>query len=171
MAVSLLAAVLVGATTTAAPVRADDIGDATALFNAARARYGAGPLAWNADLVDSMNAQAATCRFQHSPGALGGRYGENLYAATMPTTIRDAVNAWMAEAGDYDYDDPVFAENTGHFTAMVWKGSTGFAVVSKTDCPAGSLLAGVGPQTLVIARFTPAGNVPGRFRANVGRPR
>lgn len=170
---AVIAAVLVAVVVSTQTAAADTFADtATATVNAARARYGAGPLVWDDALVAGMNRQADSCRFQHSPGAVGGRYGEDLYARSAQATVGDAVNAWIAEAGNYHYDNPVYSANTGHFTALVWKSSTRFAVVTKKDCPPGSLIPGTpGPQTFVIARFTPAGNIAGQFTQNVGRPR
>lgn len=170
VAIGILTAIVVGSTITATPARAGYISDAIELFSAARANYGAGPLEWNDSLVDSMIGQAESCRFQHSPGAFSGQYGENIFVAGGPATIRDAVNYWMGEARDYNYENPGFAHNTGHFTAMVWKSTTRFAVIAKYDCPAGSLIAGRGPQTFVVARFTAPGNVRGQYAENVGLP-
>lgn len=39
-----------------------------AVHNGARARYGAGPLTWNANLYPSAFNHARQCRFQHSNG-------------------------------------------------------------------------------------------------------
>ncbi|KAH3681008.1 hypothetical protein WICPIJ_008016 [Wickerhamomyces pijperi] len=48
-------------------------------------------------------------------------YGENL-ALGYNTTA--AVTAWYDEISQYDYNNPGFSENTGHFTQLVWSNST-----------------------------------------------
>ena len=57
-------------------------------------------------------------RFEHAQGL---DVGENLACATnMSETVVDegirATKSWYDEIGDYDYDNPVFGYNTGHFT-------------------------------------------------------
>ncbi|MCM6773990.1 CAP family protein [Nocardia sp. CDC159] len=135
------------------------------VVNAARARYGASPMVWDADAAASAVQYARACKFEHS--ASNGRYGENLYAGTGERTFQQAVDSWMAEAKDYDYNNPGFSPKTGHFTQVVWKGSTRLAV-GIASCPAGTIFSR--PSTFVVARFVPPGNVSGRFAENVGRP-
>lgn len=164
IAVALLA--LVGSVASAVPAQADTSSDEVlAVVNPARAQYGASPLTWNADLYPSTKQYAEACRFEHSNSQ--GRYGENLYAGTGNVGFEDAMRAWMAEAELYDYDRPEFSPETGHFTQVVWKSSTRIAV-GIASCPAGTIFAQ--PSTLVVARFTPPGNVIGQFAQNVGRP-
>ena len=48
---------------------------------------------------------------------------------------------------------------TGHFTQLVWKGSTKLGVG----------IAKQGSTVVVVARYTPAGNFRGRYQENVQR--
>lgn len=89
---------------TPAPTAVAPTGDAfadqvVAQHNAARAKYGANPITWNAALYSATQAYANQCKFQHSSG---GNYGENLAAGTGKYGIVDAVNGWMSEASAYD---------------------------------------------------------------------
>ncbi|MFI5776276.1 CAP family protein [Nocardia sp. NPDC051570] len=163
---SILAALTAGSVVAAVPAGADTSQDhMLSVANSARARYGAAPLSWNSDLSSSTQQYAQSCKFEHSNS--GGRYGENLYAGTGTVAFDDALQNWMAEATAYDYNHPGFSAETGHFTQVVWKGSTQMTV-GIASCPAGTVFPE--PSTFVIARFTPPGNVLGQFPDNVGRP-
>ncbi|WP_204043107.1 CAP domain-containing protein [Acrocarpospora phusangensis] len=137
--------------------------------NTARARYGARPLTWNAQLYPGTRQRAAGCRFQPSPITAG--YGENLYATTDLTgtaaAVTSAFASWMSEAPHYDHTHPGFTPETGNFSQVVWKGTTQLAL-SVARCPAGTVFPSAG--YFVVARFTPPGNFLSRFAQNVGRP-
>ena len=48
--------------------------------------------------------------------------GENLYGGYNVGNIGTAcVDVWYSEHANYDYNNPGFASNTGHFTQVVWK--------------------------------------------------
>lgn len=59
----------------------------------------------------------------------------------------------------YQYGNPVFANATGHFTQLVWAGTTqvGVAIVRCANLA----------RTYVVAQYSPAGNREGEFSANV----
>lgn len=105
---------------------------------------------------------ASTKQFLHSQPA--GRYGENLAkipcsSTNPPATIAGANTAWYGEKPNYcpaggAVDTKVAV--AGHFTQLVWKGSqkVGYG-------------AAVGPDgyLVVVARYTPPGNVAGAAAA------
>lgn len=163
----IVATVVAATVLGAAPAHADPWSDAVLTEHAsARAQYGAGPLAWSQTLYPGTVEWAQQCRFAHSDP--GGRYGENLYASTNgQTSIRDAMAAWMAEAQQYDYGRPGFSHATGHFTQIVWKGTTSVSAATVT-CPGGSIFSR--PTVFIVVRYYPPGNVEGLFPQNVGRP-
>jgi hypothetical protein len=71
-----------------------------------------------------------------------------------------ATDAWYNEVGQYDWSNPGFSMETGHFTQVVWRGSTsvGYAVAS-------------GPYgTFVAAHYVEHGNMSGAFEENVLPP-
>lgn len=69
-----------------------------------------------------------------------------------------ATTMWYDEVKDYDFSKPTFNSKTGHFTQVVWTGSTEIGVARST--------ASNGMQ-FVVARYNPPGNVIGRFPENV----
>ena len=69
-----------------------------------------------------------------------------------------SVGLWYAEDAQYNYNDPVFSEGSGHFTQLVWKASMQIGF--------GAALTSNG-EWLVVAEFDPPGNVEGQFAGNV----
>ncbi|KAI9236013.1 MAG: CAP domain-containing protein [Podila humilis] len=132
--------------------------------NAARAQYGAKPLAWNANLYAGTQQWASQCKPVHSNSR---EYGENLYYDTRNVGIQEAVNYWMSEAPKYDYNKPGFSQATGHFTQVVWKSTTSVAC-ARASCPNGTISSV--PTYFFVCRYAPPGNYQGLFPQNVGRP-
>ena len=106
--------------------------------NAFRARHGAAPLTLDPDLVrySKSRAQVASTFDALSEGHKGNEgsgYGENMsWQGTMddqPASTTNATSSWYAEIIDYNFADAKGFDNsfaTGHFTQLVWKGSTKF---------------------------------------------
>lgn len=131
--------------------------------NAERARHsGTPPLKWNETLAKHAEKWAkylaSNDKFEHEKNT---GEGENLYYSygSPVTTCKDAVTAWYDEIKDYDYSNPGFSSKTGHFTAVIWKSTThvGAALAKSQD----------GTKTYVVARYSPPGNVLGKFQENV----
>lgn len=131
--------------------------------NVLRKQHGAPPM----KLVDEINEVAQkyaehlgkTNKFEHSKGS---GFGENLAGCTCKegefpegSYITDM---WYDEIKDYDFDNPGFSMNTGHFTQVVWKGSTELGI-------------GIGYQKsgmcVVVANYREHGNMMGAFPQNV----
>ncbi|KAG0284059.1 hypothetical protein BGZ96_011556 [Linnemannia gamsii] len=149
--------------------------------NRPRVQYGAKPLTWSPELYTSTLQYAKLCKFASSDSR--GKYGENLYATTTRVAnVAQAVNSWMAQAPNYNYNNPVFSSNTGKcsqkdykhvgehnrgFTQVVWKSSTQVAC-AQAACAAGTIYSQA--STITICRYAPPGNMQGQFAKNVGRP-
>ncbi|EDQ99604.1 uncharacterized protein LACBIDRAFT_334862 [Laccaria bicolor S238N-H82] len=137
-----------------------------AQHNAARAKYGAQPITWNSALYNNTLAYAKKCVFEHRNifccRLLVLMFEPKKAAGSWDTYgIVDAVNDWMSEAPDYDYNHPGFSEGTGHFTQVVWKSTTQVAC-AVASCPAGTIFSDYASQ-YVICRYTPPGNYDGEF--------
>ncbi|XP_071337917.1 Golgi-associated plant pathogenesis-related protein 1-like isoform X2 [Trachinotus anak] len=89
--------------------------------------------------------------------------GENIFtmysSATITLTGKEAVDSWYSEIKDYNWSQPGFSGNTGHFTQVVWKDSTELGVGMATD----------GKRAFVVGQYRPAGNMnmAGYFEKNV----
>ncbi len=77
-----------------------------------------------------------------------------------------AVDGWGDERTKFNFGNGGFGEGTGHFTQLVWKGTTTVGC-ARVDC-AGS--AGGNVQGwFVVCEYYPPGNVGGQYREQVGR--
>ncbi|KAF9365446.1 hypothetical protein BGX34_009971 [Mortierella sp. NVP85] len=126
--------------------------------NKYRARHQAPPLTWDATVAASAAAAIAPCEFKHS----GSKYGENLAAGYQ--NFKAGIDAWYNEVKFYNYNNPGFAMNTGHFTQVVWK-STKAIGCAKKKCP---------KWTIYNCQYKAAGNIVDStgsyFRKNVLKP-
>ncbi|XP_061622341.1 Golgi-associated plant pathogenesis-related protein 1-like isoform X2 [Phyllopteryx taeniolatus] len=89
--------------------------------------------------------------------------GENIYfkwsSVPIKLTGKEAVDSWYGEVQQYNWRNPGFQSNTGHFTQVVWKASTQLGVGMATD----------GNKVFVVGQYRPAGNISmsQNFRENV----
>jgi len=105
----------------------------------------------------------------HSTDSQRPGQGENLAltavgsnAGTYMTTPAVAVFNWYAESWEDNYNYNVNAmQNAGHFTQVVWKGST------KVGCGVATVESGGMKKTYIVGRYSPPGNYGGQFTSNV----
>jgi hypothetical protein len=137
----------------------------TDYVNNYRSKHQAPPMSW--DTVIYTTAQAWSAKLvskhimQHSNNAL---YGENLayfqgYGVEPVSLIKKSIDAWYNEIASYDFTKPGFSATTGHFTCLVWKSSTSFAVGISIDP--------VTTEAYVVMNTSPPGNYLGQFQQNV----
>uniref|UniRef100_A0A667Y697 SCP domain-containing protein n=1 Tax=Myripristis murdjan TaxID=586833 RepID=A0A667Y697_9TELE len=121
--------------------------------NAYRRTHQAPPLTFSDDLNTTAQKWAdhllSIKKLQHS----NGNVGENIYYASR----KEAVDSWYSEIKKYNWNSPGFNYQTGHFTQVVWEGSTELGVGLATD----------GYMTFVVGQYLPAGNMQGQFEQNV----
>ena len=151
---------------------------AVSVHNAHRATHHTPGATNSSSLSSTAQAYAeymlSTGVFIHSSSEQRNGAGENLYYTYSefpldPATLaQKATDAWYAEVADYDYGKPGFSVATGHFSQVVWKGTT------EIGCGAAQ-----GPKKLagrnatinyVVCHYAPAGNVYGQYPANVLQP-
>jgi hypothetical protein len=129
------------------------------LHNNYRGRHCVPPLTWSAELAASAQQWASNCSIAHGPRPKN-KVGENL-AWGYQRTAQSVVDAWYKEVKDYSYGSPGFRSSTGHFTQVVWKGTT------QVGCGVATCLWG--SLRFWVCRYTPQGNWAGQFPANVPR--
>ncbi|KAL6755130.1 CAP domain-containing protein [Haematococcus lacustris] len=134
--------------------------DILALHNAYRAAHSAPALSWDSQLQSKAqswaNNLASNCQFYHSGS------GENL--ASGFASWADAAYAWYVEYEQYNYNAPGYSAAVGHFTQMVWLGTT------KLGCATANSKCSQG--VIYVCQYDPPGNVnaPQYFRDNVRAP-
>lgn len=129
------------------------------IHNDKRAWHHASPLQWDANVAATAQKWADGCVFRHSGGQ---GLGENLYSSSGGTeadALRNAATMWYDEINMYNFDAPGFSMQTGHASAVLWASTTKLGCGVKT-CPG---------MIIVVCNYFSAGNVIGRFEANVLR--
>ncbi|ODQ63784.1 PR-1-like protein, partial [Nadsonia fulvescens var. elongata DSM 6958] len=125
--------------------------------NLYRRRHHVPDLTWNDDLAnyakEYLDNHNLCFQLEHS----GGSYGENL-AGGFSTAA--AIDAWYNEVSLYDFNKSEFSSATGHFTQVVWKGSTEVGCYTY-QC------GNVGFWWVVACEYYPRGNIIGWFAENV----
>ncbi|MEM8641221.1 MAG: CAP family protein [Cyanobacteria bacterium P01_G01_bin.54] len=142
--------------------------------NAYRAEHQSPALGSSAALNEAAQDWAETLakkgEFQHSDSD----DGENLYVEYTTAASLDpeflanqAVKSWYDEVADYDFSNPGFSSETGHFTQVVWKSTRyvgcGVAQGIKT------IEATPYNAFYVVCHYSPPGNITnaGQFEENV----
>ena len=119
--------------------------------NLKRCWHNAPDIKWNDQLAAEAKTYASRCVFAHA----GGNFGENL--AMGYNSITASQDAWYMEYLRYNFSSGSFSPATGHFTQMVWIGSTELGC-ARVQCAQGAF---------DICRYKAAGNVIGQFQQNV----
>ena len=133
--------------------------------NKLRKDHGVPPLTLDKKLSRSAQAWAdelaKTGAFEHSDSGAG----ENLYKGTTGwKTGKQVVDAWYSEIEDYKFGkEPRGDKTVGHFTQIVWKNSKRLGV--------GKAKSKIDGKTVVVCQYDPAGNMRGRYSANVPPPK
>lgn len=143
----------------------DQITEITNYINSYRAKNQAPPLTWDTTIAQFSQQWSyyllSKNEFRHSGNNL---YGENLayfqgYGSDVMGLIKKAIDLWYDEITLYDFKNPGFSHATGHFTCLVWKASTKFAM-------------GISINTMtnavdVTMNTSPPGNYQGQYQENV----
>ncbi|GMY38834.1 pathogenesis-related protein 1-like [Fagus crenata] len=124
--------------------------------NAARAEVGVPPLTWD-DTVASYaqnyaNQRIGDCNLVHS----GGPYGENIAWGSGDLKGTDAVNMWVGEKPNYDYNsNSCVGGECLHYTQVVWRNSVRLGC-AKVRCNSGGTFIGCNydPPGLLLESFS-----------------
>ncbi|EOA31607.1 hypothetical protein CARUB_v10014803mg [Capsella rubella] len=127
----------------------DSLQDYVNAHNQARSQVGVGPMQWNEKLVtyarNHIDTLKGDCRLVHS----NGRYGENLAKSYGDLSGVTAVNLWVNEKANYNYDTNTCNGVCGHYTQVVWRNSVRLGC-AKVMCNNGG--------TIISCNYDPPGN-------------
>jgi len=127
------------------------------LHNKLRADHCVPALTWSAQLAATAQEWANRCVFEHRQG---GNLGENLAMGTSGAyTAASHVQSWYDEIKDYDFAShrSRTGQAVGHFTQVVWRGSTQL----------GCGMATCNGQDMLVCNYAEAGNMGGAYPQNV----
>lgn len=125
-----------------------------AAHNAVRARVGVPPLTWSPKLAAIASDWAERLvRRKTLIHRTGSGYGENLYAiGGSSETPAGVVEAWAAEAKDFDIESNRCRRVCGHYTQIVWKDTR----------EVGCGVARMRGTEVWVCNYSPAGNWIGK---------
>ncbi|KIV99947.1 uncharacterized protein PV09_08464 [Verruconis gallopava] len=151
--------------------------------NAHRANHSAPDIVWDDSLAATALKIASSCVYAHDVSVDGGGFGQNIAAGAPASNISSVITdlfynnevgnfaGLYGEATPSNINDATAFDGWGHFTQVVWKGSTSVGCATY-DCSA-SGLANTGssvPPYFTVCNYKPAGNFLGEFADNVGEP-
>jgi len=137
----------------------------TSYINAYRAKHQSPPLVWDESIAtfsQQWSYQLLTNNdFSHSGN---NQYGENLayykgYGTDTMKLLKKSIDAWYNEVTLYNYSRPRFSSGTGHFTCLVWKSSTKYALGISIDLASAT--------AIITMNTSPPGNISGQYQDNV----
>ena len=132
--------------------------------NRYRTKHGVPPLVLNAQLNDVAQHHAEQlARINQLVHSEQEHYGENLYASSASTPPRPeaVVDSWYNEIQHYDFNQPGFRPDTGHFTQVVWKSSHELGI---------GIAQAANGTWYVVGNYRPPGNIINQFATNVLKP-
>jgi hypothetical protein len=108
------------------------------------------------------------CPTMNLTHSMGSGFGENLYmswgtgsGSNLVQSASGAVTGWYEEIDDYNFANPGFASGTGHFTQVVWEGSTA------VGCGIATCTVSQWNVVVVSCNYSPPGNYTNQFEQNV----
>lgn len=155
--------------------------------NMHRANHSSPDLVWDQNLANIATEHANTCIYKHNVTIGGGGYGQNIAAGAPADNITSVITElfynnemmnfepFYGQATPSDMSDATF-DGFGHFTQIVWKGTTkvGCATVDchgKGNGPQGlGNVNGNVPPYFTVCNYGAPGNYLGEFNKNVQRP-
>ncbi|KKK14627.1 hypothetical protein P175DRAFT_0529806 [Aspergillus ochraceoroseus IBT 24754] len=145
--------------------------------NVHRSNHSATSLTWSDDLEASAQVLAARCVYEHDTSINGGGYGQNIGygvsaddVAVMISNLmyNDEMEYFASLYGEANPDMTDF-EKWGHFSQIVWKGTTKVGCATVTCNSLGNVDSSMA-LPFTVCNYGPPGNYDGEYADNVGRP-
>ncbi|RYZ43189.1 MAG: secretion protein [Myxococcaceae bacterium] len=140
--------------------------------NAYRAQHHGAALTVDPAIVAYAKTRAQTIStfegLSEAHRGLDHKYGENIYWAgssmkpeSSASFATAAVKSWYDEVTRYNFKNGGFSADTGHFTQLVWKGTT------QIGCAVAQGKGSKWYETYVVCNYQAPGNMMGDFQKNV----
>ncbi|BAE56831.1 unnamed protein product [Aspergillus oryzae RIB40] len=139
--------------------------------------HSASSLEWDASLEASAQTLAARCVYQHDTTINGGGYGQNIGYGVSSEKIGEMITNLMYN-NEMGYFEALYGEANpsmdnfdawGHFSQIVWKGTTHVGCATVTCNSLGNVDSSVAVP-FTVCNYSPAGNYAGEYADNVLRP-
>ncbi len=127
--------------------------EAVAAHNLVRSKIGIPPLVWSDQIAGWAQDWANTLLSSGELAHRGDRqYGENLYEASgFRPTAYQVVNAWAAEARNYQYGSNSCSAICGHYTQVIWRDTKAVGCGVARDAK----------REIWVCNYAPFGNIVG----------
>lgn len=148
--------------------------------NLHRANHSASDLTWSDSLAATAEKIGQTCSYAHNTEMDGGGYGQNIAAGVKADNVSAVITELFYNGevglyeGQYGKESPDMSNfhEWGHFTQIVWKGTTevGCATV---DCSSSGLAntGGNVPPYFTVCNYKSPGNYANEYADNVQKSR
>jgi len=156
--------------------------------NVHRANNSACDVTWDGNLASIALEIANSCNYAHNVQAGGGGYGQNIAAGAPEDNITSVITdlfyngeinnfaGLYGQATPDNINDDAAFDGYGHYTQIVWQGTTAVGCAT-VDCTGqGNGPNGLGnvasdvPPFFTVCNYSPPGNYLGEFAANVAEP-
>lgn len=139
-------------------------------------------LKWDSELAEhagkwakhlmKLTLESGQTELVHYSEDKGKKEGENLYWSVAMVDCKHANKAWYLERGDYDFKHhgPKVGwskQGVGHFSQLVWKNTRKFGMAIARGRFGKYWKRLRLPQYIVVARYSPVGDVDGGYVDNV----
>ncbi|CAK9785900.1 unnamed protein product [Cutaneotrichosporon oleaginosum] len=123
-----------------------------------RAQFGVPALQWDAGLAQKAANAMGTCKWEHiGADNLSALWG----SGSVNFPVHKLIAGWANEWRLYDWNNPGFSMETGHFTAMTWKAVTKVGCGWKIGCKDASPGAGNDKKIFFQCVYDPTPNMGG----------
>ncbi|KAI9705253.1 MAG: hypothetical protein M1820_005251 [Bogoriella megaspora] len=148
------------------------------------------PIEWDQDLADAAETVAKQCSWSHITSANNLTFGQNYGASPTGATIGDAIEMWYSETSlflpsyygalsptDRGCSESGSCPEYGHFTQLIWKGTTkigcfiadcsgGYSLNAEETSQGQSPPDGKADPVFQVCNYSPAGNVNAEIPSN-----
>jgi len=146
--------------------------------NIHRSNHSAPDLTWSDSLAATAQKIADSCVYAHNVDMDGGGYGQNIAAGVDANNISAIITdlfyngevGWFDDLYGKDQPDMTNFEHWGHFSQIVWKGTTSVGCATQVCGKLQNVGNDVSP-VFTVCNYDPPGNYANEYATNIGTPK